>query len=60
MTAQDVYNITKALSEDERQRLYGMLSKDQIVDFKQPKYKVISQKEAINYLIKSHFSKFFS
>ena len=58
MTAKDVYNIAKALSEQESKALYRMLSNDVLIKIKTPKCKIITQNEAIAFLLKTQFNKF--
>ena len=59
MDASVVYNVAKALSKEEQIKLYTMLKKDvsQLFKSKRKKEPIITDQEAIQYLISNIFNK---
>lgn len=59
MTAENIYSIAIHLPEKELEKLYIMLDKkvNTLTSFKKPKRKLITDKEAVDFLLKNVFSK---
>ncbi|WP_298304236.1 hypothetical protein [Flavobacterium sp.] len=59
MTAENIYSIAIHLPEKELEKLYIMLDKkvNMLTSFKKPKRKLITDKEAVDFLLKNVFSK---
>ncbi|WP_396636302.1 hypothetical protein [Maribacter sp. R77961] len=57
MKAHDVYNVAKALTEEEFYKLFYMVQEDINMSKRSKKKPIITEEQALNYLIKNVFSK---